>query len=192
MHADTYGRGTHPRLGDVVTWELWWGATYPHTYSELAPDWSLTAQLRPTEEATTTRLGGTDADTVEQPCIGSHGALQFRVLVPLPVPGTLTVTGALSVTMGTPLPGQPMRRPWGEVDPDTLATGTVQRLRVVSMASALQPTRHPGWHSNRPVPGTEWVYDLAEPPDHLRAHELADNDFGYVRRSEILLVDLET
>jgi len=42
------------------------------------------------------------------------------------------------------------------------------------------------------VPGTEWVYDLAEPPEALRWYELAKNDFGMTRRSEVLLVDLET
>lgn len=192
VHDNEYNRTTHPRLGDVVTWELWWGATYPHTYSQLEPDWSLTAQVRPTSAPTRTRLGGTEPDTVEQPCIASYGALQFHVSSPLPVPETMTVTGALSVTVGTPLPGQQMRGPWHEVDPSTLTTGTVRRLRVVSMAWALRPTRHRGWHATGPVPGTEWVYDLAEPPDQLRWHELADNDFGYVRRNEILLVDLET
>lgn len=42
------------------------------------------------------------------------------------------------------------------------------------------------------MPGTEWVYDLAEPPEALRWYELAKNDFGMTRRSEVLLVDLET
>lgn len=190
--SDRYDAMAHPRLGDVVTWELWWGGSYPHTYSQLEPGWSLDAQLRPTDAPATTRLGGTRADTVEQPCIASHGAVQFHVLSPVPVPEAVTVTGALSVTVGTPLPGEQMRGPWHEVDPDTLTTGTVRRLRVVSMGWALRPTRHPGWHSNAPVPGTEWVYDLAQPPEQLHWHQLAENDFGFVRRSEVLLVDLET
>lgn len=192
VHSDRYDAMTHPRLGDVVAWQLWWGATYPGTYSQLEPDWSLTARVRPTDASPTTRLGGTEPDTVEQRCIGSHGAVKFHIMLLVPVPETVTVTGALSVTVGTPLPGQPVRGPSHEVDPGTLTAGTVRRLRVVSMASALRPTRDPRMLANSPVPGTEWVYDLAEPPEQLRWHELADNDFGYVRRSEVLLVDLET
>ncbi len=192
VHSDRYDAMTHPRLGDVVRWQLWWGVTYPGTYSELEPGWSLTAQVRPTGEPTTTPLAGTEADTTTQRCIGSDGAVQFHLMVPVPVPETITVSGALSVLVGTPLPGQPMRGPWNEVDPGTLTTGTIRRLRVVSMASALRPTRHPRMYANSPVPGTEWVYDLAEPPEQLHAHELADNDFGYVRRTEVLLVDLDT
>ena len=192
VHGDQYDQTSHPRLGDVVTWELWWGASYPDTYNQLEPDWSLTARVCPTDAAPTTRLGGTEPDITEQPCVGSHGAVQFHISLPVPVPETITVTGALSVTVGTPLPSQRMRRPWGEVDPDSLTTGTVRRLRVVSIAFALRPTRHPGWHANAPVPGTEWVYELAEPPEQLRWYDLADNDFGYVRRSELLLVNLET
>ena len=61
----------------------------------------------------------------------------------------------------------------------------------VSMAWGWRPSRL-GGRGERPVPGTEWVYDLAEPPAELHWYELAKNDFGMTRRNEILLVDLET
>lgn len=191
LEASQYVRNTHPRLGEVVTWELRPGNST--TFSEFEPGWSMTASVRVADKPTTTRLRASkDEHSVEQPCIASQGAVQFRCSFPLRVPKTVTVTGALSVTVGTPLPGQPMQGPMHEVDPSTLTTGTVRRLRVVSMAWAMQPTRHNGWFSPGPVPGTEWVYDLAEPPDELHWFELAENDFGFLRRNEVLLVDLET
>ncbi len=193
LETSQYIRNTHPRLGDVVTWELGWGPSNPRRWSELEPGWSMAAQVRAADKPTRTRLGASGAhNTVEQPCIGSRGGVQFHFSSPLPVPETVTVTGALSVTVGTPLPGRPMRGGWHEVDPGTLTTGAVRRLRVVSMAHARRPSRHPGWFGEWPVPGTEWVYDLAEPPEALRWYELAENDFGATRRSEVLLVDLET
>jgi len=193
VSSDQYVRNTHPRLGDVVTWELWWGEASSGWRSEFAPGWSLVADVRAADRPTTTRLGGAgEEDVVEQPCIASRGGVQFFFSSPLPVPETITVTGALSVTVGTPLPGKPMRGPWHEVDPSTLTTGTVRRLRVVSMAWAKRPSRHPRWYGKGPVPGTEWFYDLAEPPAELHWYHLAENDFGMLLRNEVLLVDLVT
>jgi len=191
ISSNQYVRNTHPRLGDVVTWELFWGES--DTWSQFAPGWSLVAEVRAADKPTTTLLVTTEEENViEQPCIGSCGGVQFFFSSPLPIPETITVTGALGVTVGTPLPGRPMRGGWHEVDPGTLTTGTVRRLRVVSMAHARRPSRHPGWFGEWPVPGTEWVYDLAEPPAELHWYELAKNDSGMTRRSEVLLVDLET
>ncbi len=190
ISSDQYVRNTRPRLGDVVTWELFWGES--NTWSQFAPGWSLVAEVRAADKPTTTRLGGAgEEDVVEQPSIGSRGGVQFFFSSPLPIPETVTVTGALGVTVGTPLPGTPMRGPWHEVDPSTLTTGTVRRLRVASMAWGWRPSRL-GGRGERPVPGTEWVYDLAEPPAELHWYELAKNDFGMTRRNEVLLVDLET
>jgi len=193
LESDQYIRNAHPHLGDLVTWELGWTESLARKWSELVPGWSMVAEVRAADKPTTTRLGGAgEEDVIEQPCIGSRGGVQFFFSSPLPIPETITVTGALRVAVGTPLPGKPMQGPWHQVVPSTLTTGTVRRLRVVSMAWAMRPSRHPGWFGEGPVPGTEWVYDLAEPPAELHWYELAKNDFGMTRRNEVLLVDLET
>lgn len=189
LGTSEYYRTIHPRLGDVVTWELGWKAGL---WSGLAPGWSMTATVRAAQLPTRTRRGATEAeDTVEQPCLGSRRGMQFFFDSPLPIPESVVVMGAFRVAVATPLPDQPMRGPWHEVDPDTLTTATVRRLRVVSTALAMRPSSYPGWFRNERVPGTEWFYDLTEPPEELHSYELAENELGHTRRDEVLLVDLE-
>lgn len=193
LGTSQYARTTHPQLGDEVTWELGWTPHNSLTWSEFEPAWSMTAQVQARDKPMTTRLRASQAEhKVEQPCTGSADGVTFLFSSPLPVPETVTVTGALAVSVGTPLPNRPMQGPWHEVDPATLTTGVMARLRVVSMAWAMRPTRYAGWQAQGPVPGTEWVYDLAEPPEELHWFELAENDFGFRRRDEVLLVDLQT
>lgn len=118
--------------------------------------------------------------------------MQLTLAATLPTPLSITVTGALQVRAGTPYPGMAMRDSWGPADESALTTGTVRRLRVVSITHAWRRVPGPRVRTNQLVPGSEWVYEMAEPPDELHNYELAPNDSGLKRRGEVLVVNLET
>ncbi len=129
---------------------------------------------------------------MEQECIGSHGGVQLTFASALPIPESVTVTGALQVRAGTPYPGMAMCGSWGPADESALTTGTVRRLRVVSIVHGWRRVPGSRWRTNRLVPGSEWVYEMAQPPEELHSYELVPNDSGLQRRGDVLVVDLET
>ncbi|MGF0313785.1 hypothetical protein [Rhodococcus sp. IEGM1428] len=99
-----------------------------------------------------------------------YGALRFKYTAPIPVPASVTISGALRVT-AFDTPNRALNAPlkaWSNtVDDDHVTTGTVQRIQLVSILIDFARGPHAGWSGPQPIAGTEWFYDLVQPPEQL-------------------------
>jgi len=182
-----------PALGDRVRWQLFWNDPFAQWWSQLRPQWSLTAQLADTD--TVARIGPElPGGTATQSGIGSLGDLRFkcRYTASVPPPATLTVAGALRMT------GADIRRPGAaapsrKLQEQAMTTGVVKRIQLVSILMDWRPGILPGTATQQPIAGTEWFYDLASPPDALHTYRPRQGRTGFTDeqlRQELLLVDL--
>lgn len=187
-----------PKLGETIHWGLSWNPDSRRRWAALKPPWSCVADVRRISTPIMQRLTA-DPDVVvaQQPSIGRAGGLQFMFNSDLPVPAKIEVSGALHLLAGTARENSNARQAWLDFDVDALTTGVVRRLRLVSIASDMQPDArqphdsHWGWASMQFVSGTEQFYELAHPPQGLRSYKLTDRENGPYRE-DFLVVDLET
>ncbi len=183
-----YAYSRPPALGERVCWELVWNEPMGRRWSALQPGWRISTALQPADEDPVMMLGGHDMQerVAVQPSIASRGDLRIRYKAPIPVPATLDVWGAVRVlATADPRPGRPDARP---PVPAFETVGEVTRLRLVSMLIDWELKRE-GWIGMEPVPGAEWVYELAAPPSALHHYRPPGDDASAVR-NEMLLVDL--
>ncbi|MCZ4563587.1 hypothetical protein O4160_22360 [Rhodococcus sp. IEGM 1401] len=200
--SQQYSRSRPPELGERVRFELFWNDPFARLWAGLRPGWSLTANLTATNADTVVHLGSTpEQNTRLQPATATSGGLRFGYTSTIPVPATLTVSGALRVTaFDTPNrpPGEPLTAWSNTVDEDRVTTGIVQRLQLVSILNDFRTGSHVGWHELERIAGTEWFYNLVNPPESLHVYRPAEEPddraprtgFSVPVRTEILVLDL--
>ncbi|MFW0795093.1 hypothetical protein AAFP30_14875 [Gordonia sp. CPCC 205515] len=161
-----------------------------HTVESLRPDWRFEADLRPADIVQPPKLIGEKHQRLR--AIARRGPVQIDCQVYGYVPETLTLTGAVHIT-GRPPVGSATAR--AESHP---VIATVVRLQLVSIVVDHRPSANidnpdPRVMFTRPEPiaGTEWFYELAQPPETLHWYRPREGETGLLRQ-ELLLVDLDT
>ncbi|GAA4811551.1 hypothetical protein GCM10023353_15170 [Tomitella cavernea] len=180
-----------PAVGDQVRWQLWWTEEWNRYWAGLRPGWRLTTELRASSRAPKTYLDpDSPAGTViKQSAIAICGDLRAKYVAPIPIPDSLTMSGALTVNATEKR--RPARAPDApEMDPETITVGTVTGLQVVSVLHDWGAVDRHGWSGFEPIAGNEWFYDVVRAPARLHHYRPSDPDSSAVR-NEVLLVDLD-
>lgn len=192
VDSQQYSRSNSLMLGERVAWEMVWNEPFARWWAGLRPGWNLTVQLQPAKGPKVTRVGATPADDIEmQPSVGSRGNLRFGYTARVPIPHSLTVSGALRMTGGSAR-HQDLATPSSTSTNEAylVTSGTLARIQLVSILVDLRPGSFPQWSGFEPIAGTEWFYELAAPPERLHNYRSAEGP-PTCTREEILLIELE-
>ncbi|PZU04385.1 MAG: hypothetical protein DI630_01250 [Gordonia sp. (in: high G+C Gram-positive bacteria)] len=181
-----------PQLGEHGHWHLSWNSPSADLWAGLRPDWRLDAALQARHDRTTTPIPGQKQPIL--PAIATAGEVQIDCRVYGSVPEYITLSGAVHIT-GRAGHEDPDRR---GLPPRSVTTATVTRMQLVSIIFDHRPSINidnpdPSrqYTNLQPIAGTEWFYELAQPPLQLHTYRPHEREPGRFRQ-ELLLVDLDT
>jgi hypothetical protein len=181
-----------PQLGEHGYWNLFWNSKFADLWAGLRPDWRLNAVLQARHEHTITPMPGQKQPLLA--AIATSGEVEIHCRVYGSVPESITLSGAVHITSRA-----------GENDPDRrglpprpVTAATVTRMQLVSIVFDHRPSINidnpdPGrqWTNLQPIAGTEWFYELAQPPRQLHNYRPHEREADQLRQ-ELLLLDLDT
>lgn len=181
-----------PQLGERDEWRLSWNSKSAGLWAGLRPDWRLNAALQARHDQIMTLLPGQKQPTL--PAIATAGEVLIDCRVFGSVPEKITLRGAVHITGRA-----------GREDPDyrglpprPVTAATVTRMQLVSIIFDHRPTMNidnpdPNrqYTNLQPIAGTEWFYELAQPPRQLHTYRPHEREPGQLRQ-ELLLLDLDT
>lgn len=181
-----------PQLGERDEWHLSWNSTSADLWAGLRSDWRLDAALQARHDQTTTPISGQKQPIL--PAIATAGEVQIDCRVYGSVPENITLSGAVHIT-GRAGHEDPDRR---GLPPRSMTAATVTRMQLVSIVFDHRPAINidnpdPSrqYTNLEPIAGTEWFYELAQPPVQLHTYRPHEREPGELRQ-ELLLVDLDT
>lgn len=161
-------------------------------WAGLRPDWRLNAALQARHDQTITPIPGQKQPLMAS--IATVGEVQIDCRVYGSVPGNITLSGAVHIT-GRVGEDDPDRR---GLPPRPVTPATVTRMQLVSivfdqrpMSNIDNPDPRRQYTNLQPIAGTEWFYELAQPPRQLHTYRPHEREAGQLRQ-ELLLLDLET
>ena len=181
-----------PRIGEHGEWHLFWNAGFADLWAGLRPDWRLSAALQPRHDQPAAPIVGQKPTRL--PAIATSGEVQIDCHVYGSVPENITLAGAVRITgragrAASDYRGQPGR---------SVTAATVTRMQLVSividhrpMMNIDNPDPDRQYENLQPIAGTEWFYELAQPPLQLHTYRPHVREPGQLRK-ELLLLDLDT
>lgn len=178
-----------PRLGEHGNWHLVWNSKSADLWAGLRPGWRLNAELQARHDQTFTPIPGEKQPIL--PAIATAGDVQIDCRVYGSVPEDITLSGAVHITgrAGNEDSGRRGR------PPRPVTTATVTRMQLVSIVldhrpmmniDNPDPTRQ--YTNLQPIAGTEWFYELAQPPRQLHTYRPHEREVGQLRQ-ELLVRD---
>ena len=180
-----------PRLGEHGGWHLSWNSKSADLWAGLRPDWRLNAALQARHDQTNTPIPGQKQPLLA--AIATAGEVQIDCRVYGSVPEHITLSGAVHIT-GRVGADDPDRR---GLPPRPVTPATVTRMQLVSiildhrpMSNIDNPDPSRQYTNLQPIAGTEWFYELAQPPRQLHTYRPHDREVGQLRQ-ELLLLDLD-
>lgn len=181
-----------PQLGEHGKWHLSWNSSSADLWAGLRPDWHLSAALQARHDRKITPIPGEKQTLL--PAIATSGDVQIDCRVYGSVPKGITLAGAVHIT-GRAGDTAPDRR---RMAPRPVTAATVTRMQLVSIVFDHRPSINidnpdpsQQYMNLQPIAGTEWFYELAQPPPQLHTYRPHEREAGQLRQ-ELLLLDLDT
>lgn len=181
-----------PQLGEHSEWHVSWNSKSADLWAGLRPEWRLNAALQIRHDQTITSIAGQKQPLLA--AIATSGEVQIDCRVYGSVPANITLSGAVHIT-GRVGEDDPDRR---GLPPRPVTAATVTRMQLVSVVFDHRPSINidipdPSrqYTNLQPIAGTEWFYELAQPPRQLHTYRPHDREVGQLRQ-ELLLLDLDT